>query len=77
MDARVRFGSRRGEIAGPHGYRRFRVKCLLSQPKRPLCGPSRCLLAAAGDKSNGQLSPVKFGYTDKIDGSPEFDPARC
>ena len=34
------------------------------------------IMGPAGHKSNGQLSPVKFGYTDNIPGSPEYDPAR-
>jgi peptide/nickel transport system substrate-binding protein len=25
----------------------------------------------------GQISPVKFGYTDTIPGTPEYDPERC
>jgi peptide/nickel transport system substrate-binding protein len=35
------------------------------------------IMGPAGHKSVGQLSPVKFGYTDKIPGSPEYDPEKC
>ena len=35
------------------------------------------LMGAAGHRSVGQLSPAKFGYTDNIPGSPEYDPERC
>lgn len=35
------------------------------------------IMGPAGHKSVGQLSPVKFGYTDAIAGTPEYDPDRC
>ena len=35
------------------------------------------LMGAAGHRSVGQLSPAKFGYTDTIPGSPEYDPDKC
>jgi peptide/nickel transport system substrate-binding protein len=35
------------------------------------------IMGPAGQKSVGQISPVKFGYTDNIPGTPEYDPARC
>lgn len=35
------------------------------------------LMGAAGHRSVGQISPAKFGYTDDIPGSPEYDPERC
>ncbi|MBM3518046.1 MAG: ABC transporter substrate-binding protein [Alphaproteobacteria bacterium] len=35
------------------------------------------VMGPAGHKSVGQLSPVKFGYTDTIPGSPEYDPEKC
>jgi peptide/nickel transport system substrate-binding protein len=35
------------------------------------------IMGPAGHKSVGQISPVKFGYTDTIPGTPEYDPERC
>ena len=35
------------------------------------------IMGPAGHASVGQISPVKFGYTDDIPNSPEYDPARC
>jgi len=35
------------------------------------------IMGPAGHRSIGQLSPKKFGYTDTIPGSPEYDPEKC
>ena len=35
------------------------------------------LMGPAGHPTVGQLSSAKFGYTDSIPGSPEYNPERC